>query len=159
MGNGESGAGPITIGRRENRTFAVQCLYSYDISPLIRWEEHWAGQLEALDLPERSLSYARQLVEGTVANLFEINGLLAKFLDNWSLDRVQRVSLAILRVAVYELLYGKNIPKAVVINEAIELTKLYGGPDSKRIVNGLLDRIRRHLEEQAVEKSETPSSE
>jgi N utilization substance protein B len=126
----------------------MQCLYAYDISPLVPWEKHWTGQLEALELPEESLSYGRRLVAGTVANLFEINELLAKFLANWSLYRVEKVNLAILRIATYELLFEKDIPHPVVINEAVELAKLYGGPDSKRIVNGVLDRIRRHLEEQ-----------
>ncbi|MDR0340121.1 MAG: transcription antitermination factor NusB [Puniceicoccales bacterium] len=148
MGEEEDRDVARAVGRRENRAAAVQCLYAYDISPLVPWEEHWTGQLEMLELPKKSLSYGRWLVEGTIANLFKINELLAKFLANWSLDRVEKVSLAILRMAAYELLYGKDVPYPVIINEAVELSKLYGGPDSKRIVNGVLDRIRRHLEEQ-----------
>jgi N utilization substance protein B len=97
-------------------------------------------------MPESCLSFARELASGAVDKRYEINVLIRQFLKNWALDRVERVTLAILRIATYELLHRKDIPAAVVIDEAIELGKFYAGPDSKRLINGVLDRIRRHLE-------------
>jgi N utilization substance protein B len=139
------------IGRRDNRIFAMQLLYAHEISPLTDFQTHWNGLRGALELPEESLAYGRLLAEGTVAHLFEINALLKKFLSNWTLDRVEKVSLAILRIAVYELLFlQSDVPPLVTINEAIELGKLYADPDSKRLINGVLDNIRRHLAEKAA---------
>jgi N utilization substance protein B len=138
------------IGRRDNRALAMQVLFSREIFPLESFNDHWSGVVAMMELPEEQLKFARELAEGTIENLFPVNELLSKFLDNWSLERLEKVSLAILRLATYELLRRKDIPPAVTINEAIELCKTYADPDSKRIINGVLDRIRRYLENQCL---------
>lgn len=70
-----------------------------------------------------------------------IDTMLQQHAENWSLERIAKVELAILRLAIYELCFDTSTPPPVVINEAIELSKEYASKDSKRFVNGILDRI------------------
>jgi N utilization substance protein B len=112
--------------------------------------------VDSLELDGAALAFGRELATGTISQLFSINELLAKFLDHWTLDRVERVPLAILRLAAHELLHCPDVPATVVINEAIEIGKIYAGPESKRIINGVLDRIRIHLGKSAEKPSPAP---
>jgi N utilization substance protein B len=141
----ETGIVERPFGRRDGRIFAVQLIYAHEAFPLTDFDKHWAGAVEALGHREEKLAFAREVAEGTVRNLFEINGLLARFLRNWSLDRVGKVALAVLREAVYELLYRKDIPPSVTINEALEIVKFFGVPEAAKFVNGVLDSVSRHL--------------
>jgi N utilization substance protein B len=129
----------------------MQLLYAHDAFPLTDFETHWSGIRSMLELDEGRHRFAKELATGTIQHLFEINELLVKFLQNWALSRVEKVCLAILRIAVYELLYRTDIPAAVTINEAVELAKLYGGEDSKRLINGVLDKIQRNLVSESKE--------
>ena len=98
-------------------------------------------------LPEArdAFEYARRLVEGTVAHLEEIDGLLRDQADNWRLERMPAVDRNVLRLAVYELMHELDVPKLVVLDEAVELAKRFGSEQSGRFVNGLLDGLlRRH---------------
>ena len=96
----------------------------------------------------KARAYAERLIEGACANESEISERIASALDNWTPDRVGRVERAVLRVAMSELLYGGGTPAAVVISEAVNLAKEFGPEDAPRFVNGVLDRLRKMLEEQ-----------
>jgi transcription antitermination factor NusB len=94
---------------------------------------------------EESFQYARTLVNGVVENRQRIDELISEQADNWRLERMPVVDRNVLRLAVYELLYELDIPKLVVVDEAIELAKRFGSENSGRFVNGLLDGLlRRH---------------
>jgi transcription antitermination protein NusB len=95
---------------------------------------------------KEALEYARKLVEGTLANLEELDGLIREQAENWRLERMSAVDRNVLRLAVYELLHEPDVPKLVVIDEAIELAKRYGSEQSGRFVNGLLDGMLRSRE-------------
>jgi N utilization substance protein B len=99
-------------------------------------------------LPEarEAFEYARRLVEGTVAHLEEIDGLLRAQADNWRLERMPAVDRNVLRLAVYELMHELDVPKLVVLDEAVELAKRFGSEQSGRFVNGLLDGLLRSHE-------------
>lgn len=90
-----------------------------------------------------AFSYARALVEGTLEHLEEIDDLLRRQTEHWRLERMPVVDRNILRLAVYELLYEPDVPKLVVVDEAIELAKAFGSEQSGRFVNGVLDGILR----------------
>ena len=62
--------------------------------------------------------------------------------NNWKFERIAKVDLSILRLAIYELLYRNDIPPIVSINEAIDLSKVFSNPDSKRFINGILDKMK-----------------
>ena len=88
-----------------------------------------------------AFDHARALVEGAAAHRDEIDELIRTQADNWRLERMPPVDRNILRLAVYELLYQPDVPKLVVLDEAIELAKRYGSEQSSRFVNGLLDGL------------------
>lgn len=83
------------------------------------------------------------------ATLGEVDALIAENTVDWSIDRISRVDLAILRVAVYEMLYREDVPTGASINEAVELAKRFGGERSYSFVNGILGTIAKTLPEKA----------
>jgi len=89
--------------------------------------------------------FASELVQKTVQHLEKIDDILAKFADNWSLDRMATLDRSILRFAVCELLFFRDIPVNVTINEAVELSKKYSTERSREFVNGILDKVQREL--------------
>lgn len=95
---------------------------------------------------DEAFEYARSLVEGTLGHMDEVNRLIREQADNWRLERMPAVDRNILRLAVYELLYEADIPKLVVVDEAIELAKKFSTDQSSRFVNGLLDGLLKRRE-------------
>jgi N utilization substance protein B len=93
---------------------------------------------------DRAFSYARSLVEGTLSHRQEIDDLIRQQAEHWRLERMPPVDRNILRLAVYEFLYQTDVPKLVILDEAIELAKEFGSEQSGRFVNGLLDGILKH---------------
>jgi transcription antitermination protein NusB len=90
---------------------------------------------------EDAFHYAQALVRGTVEHRQQIDDLIRGQADNWRLERMPAVDRNILRLAVYEMLFEMDIPKLVVVDEAIELAKKFGSEQSGRFVNGLLDGL------------------
>lgn len=88
-----------------------------------------------------AFEYARTLVDGTLGHRDEIDALISGQADNWRIERMPAVDRNILRLAVYELQYEEDIPKLVVMDEAIELAKKFSTDQSSRFVNGLLDGL------------------
>ena len=126
--------------RRHARELALQALYALDINPaeprrfLTTFWEHNPS-------PAEVRGYAGQLVEGVMTRRHELDLLIKSKAQHWALSRMARVDLNLIRLAVYELLYRNDVPKKVIINEAIEIAKKYGSEDSPAFVNGVLDEI------------------
>ncbi|MGI6239573.1 MAG: transcription antitermination factor NusB [Christensenellales bacterium] len=91
---------------------------------------------------EAESAFMNALYEGVVADREKIDDLIAEFAHGWSLDRLSRVDLSILRIAAYELSTKKN-PPAIVINEAVELANIYSGDKAGPFINGVLGSIAR----------------
>jgi N utilization substance protein B len=91
-------------------------------------------------------AFASELVAGVVRELPAIDRRIASYAREWRLERLANVDRNILRLAVYELVYRPDVPASVVINEAVELAKVYGGDESGRFVNGVLGQMARDLE-------------
>lgn len=89
--------------------------------------------------------YTRKVVEGVEEHLEEIDALIEKNLKGWKKNRISKISLAILRIAVFEMLYMNNIPASVSINEAVELAKNYATKADGSFVNGVLGSIAKSL--------------
>ncbi len=89
--------------------------------------------------------FAQPIIDGMVAHLPEIDERIARYCDNYEFRRIAPVDRNVLRLAIFEMLYRDDIPPVVSINEAIELAKTFGGPDSGRFVNGILDRVKDDL--------------
>ncbi|MDT8443728.1 MAG: transcription antitermination factor NusB [Desulfuromonadales bacterium] len=94
----------------------------------------------ALQQPEVR-HFAERLVCGVAENLERIDQEINSYSNNWALDRMARVDLAILRLAAYELIYCPDVPQNVVINEAIEIGKRFGTEETSSFINGVLDHL------------------
>ena len=97
---------------------------------------------------EAESDFMNRIFEGVVANVNAIDGRLAPFLKGWTIDRLTRVDLAILRLAVHELMLGET-PRSVVINEAVELANQYSTDKAGGFINGVLGNLGRALEAEA----------
>jgi N utilization substance protein B len=95
--------------------------------------------------------FAEPLIQGMVAHQEEIDERIRKYCENYNLNRISVVDRNVLRLAIYEMLYRDDIPPVVSINEAIELAKTFGGSESGKFVNGILDRVRKDLDRPARE--------
>ena len=127
--------------RRESRKCAIHVLYTMDISGLGKedvGESFWSSQV----YNKKIATFANELIDGTAANMDEINKKLKETTKNWELDRMTSVDRAILRLATYELLFMPQTPPNVIINEAIELAKEFSTENSGKFVNGILDQIK-----------------
>jgi N utilization substance protein B len=102
-----------------------------------------AEHARARDLVDVAFGYARRLVEGTREKQEDIDALIEEQAENWRLERMPPVDRNILRLAVYELLHEPDVPRLVIVDEAIELAKRFGSENSGRFVNGLLDGLLR----------------
>ena len=91
-------------------------------------------------------AFALSLAEGAVEHTEEINEIISANAHNWSRERLSRVALAILRLAIYEMKWVEDIPVSISINEAVELAKLYGGDTDASFINGVLGGIARRGE-------------
>lgn len=96
-------------------------------------------------------SFAEELIRGAITHRAAIDEVLSAHIEHWVLSRLALVDLSILRLAAYELLFHEHTPLKVVIDEAIELAKAFGGEDSGAFVNGVLDKI------QTLAKNRSPA--
>ena len=91
-------------------------------------------------------SFGESLVLGAIENISEIDEAISKQAKNWKFDRITKVDLAVLRLALYELLFRDDIPPIVSINEAIDLGKTFSNLESKRFINGILDEVKKSIQ-------------
>lgn len=82
-----------------------------------------------------------ELLRGVLENSEEINRLIGSYSRHWRLERIAKIELGILRLAIYEMVYRPDIPLKVSINEAVELSKMFGDENSKGFINGILDAV------------------
>jgi N utilization substance protein B len=130
--------------RRKARILAFQAIYAWDSSGggaegLLDFG--WLDDEKRGNLDEEASSFARLLIAGTLERSAEVDEAIRSHLPNWSFERLKRVDLAVLRVGTYSLLFQKDIPAQITIDEAIEIAKEYGSEDSYRFINGVLDGI------------------
>jgi N utilization substance protein B len=143
--------------RSRAREIALQALYQRDQNKSIQNDDILEFLARRLNEPEL-LDLGKSLYLGTMQHLAEIDKRLADVADNWSVDRMAIVDRNVLRLGIYELYYGPELPFKIVLDEAIELAKRYGSEESPAFVNGILDKIasEKKTQEEAVEKpSET----
>jgi N utilization substance protein B len=103
--------------------------------------------------------FAQPLIEGMIEHLPEIDDRIRKYCENYEFNRISPVDRNVLRLAIYEMLHRDDIPPVVSIDEAIELAKTFGGADSGRFVNGILDRVKKDLTRPLREAVHAPEKE
>lgn len=136
--------------RHLGRTLVLQTLFEWDFN---------AGKKDMLECLEHVFEsfapdyddngFTKGLVNGVIEHIEELNGYITKFAKDWPLDQINTVDRNVLRIGVYELKYS-SLPHKVIINEAIELAKAYGGPSSGKFINGVLGSVYRELEGEGI---------
>lgn len=127
--------------RQKSREIAMELLFGMALSKNSYEEtiENFVEDYE-MDFSSIDLEYIKSTVKVVNDNLQNIDEIITKSLVNWKLDRISKVNLTILRLAVGEMLYVEDVPEKVAINEAIELTKKYSDEKSVSFINGVLDK-------------------
>lgn len=164
----------MAVTRRQSREWALQMLCQADLNPFADvsqaidafWRQQWqiAEELKTAEkafaapagdeppdapelvAPSKFREFAEARVRGVLSGLNKIDALLEPHLDHWSMYRLGTVERNVLRLGAWELVNCKDIPPAVVINEAVDLAKYFSNTESGRFVNGVLDKLRRNLE-------------
>ncbi|MGB9080386.1 MAG: transcription antitermination factor NusB [Desulfuromonadaceae bacterium] len=140
--------------RREARELALQMLYALDSNSSVGVRETLQTfREEQVEITGRVREFAEGLVQGVQAQREVIDEAIRARSKNWSLSRMPRVDLNVMRLAAYELMFRPDIPKKVSINEAIEIVRRFGDKESPAFVNGILDEI------EACAKTEESSEE
>ncbi len=131
--------------RRKARECALQILFQQEITGdelSVILQDYWSRQT----VPAETREYSEWLVKGIQEHLAEIDRLIQQVSRNWKLERMAIVDRNILRLAVFEMLFEKNLDPPIIIDEAIEIAKKYSGEEAAHFVNGVLDGVRRRLQ-------------
>lgn len=128
------------MDRKTARAHAMKLIYEWEMGG-DGGEDTRIGLLDVRP-DEREVEYMNRMYEGVVSNVNEIDGKISEFSRGWSLERITRVDLAILRLGTYELMLGKD-PAGVVINEAVELANEFSTDKAGAFINGVLGNISR----------------
>lgn len=141
--------------RSKARHYAMQALYQWSItkSPLniIEAEFHADNDMDKVDT-----SYFHELLHQVPANLSQLETDFLPFVNDLPLEKIDPITLALLRMSVYELRYRIDVPYKVVINEALRLAKKFGATDSYKFINGVLDRVANRLRSVEMSAGQQP---
>lgn len=135
--------------RRRGREYALQMLYAMDLTGY-QPDQVFAGFYALQDLNRDAFYYARRLVDGVHSHLEEIDTALTRFAENWKIHRMAAVDRNLLRLGLYELIYVREIPFPIVINEALEIVKEFGDQEGTQFLNGILDAARKEYRKDEV---------
>lgn len=130
--------------RRQAREAALKALYASEATGLPH-DEVMLSIIAAAELPERHEEFAKKLFVAVREEIETLDATIGQLAHNWSVVRLAALDRNILRLAMVELKHMPDTPSKVVINEAIELAKLYSTADSSSFINGILDRFAREL--------------
>ena len=142
--------------RRDGRVAALQYLFAWSLNTPKNLSDDIRTFIETQEQPREHYTFGEELINGVITNVVDIDGRIRGLAHNWDFERIAKIDLAILRLAIFEMVYRKDIPPVVSINEAIDLSKQFSNLDAKRFINGILDRMKDQLGRDArkVEKAE-----
>ncbi|MDD2646494.1 MAG: transcription antitermination factor NusB [Patescibacteria group bacterium] len=129
------------------RTIALQTLYELDFLGFEKIKEQEKKEIIEQNIQGAGLNanekndFAYLLVDEIIKNLSTIDGYLKKYASQWPLDQITLIDRNVLRIGLYEMLFLKETPPKVAINEAIEVAKVFGGNSSGKFVNGVLGAL------------------
>lgn len=126
--------------RKLAREMAVEFLFQIEFQK-VDIKEQVEDFLESLEPDNFDKNYFFEIVNGVLNCQAEIDELISKNAKGWTIDRIAKVDLAILRVAIYEIRHREDIPLSVSINEAVEIAKKFGTDESSKFINGLLAQV------------------
>ncbi|MFP4629113.1 MAG: transcription antitermination factor NusB [Desulfohalobiaceae bacterium] len=142
--------------RRQAREQALQVLYSCNF--YLRPDQEQARQTFSSLFPEwgadqaAGQEFAWELVQGVLEHQDRLDKIIAEHSKNWRLERIAKIELSAMRLALFEMLYRQDVPLKVAINEGIELCKKFGDGKSGRFVNGILDAIAKQIRQGSLQE-------
>jgi len=131
--------------RRDGRVAALQYLFAWSMNTPQNLAEDLRVFFENMEQPRDHYAFGEELIHGVIEHAAEIDSHIKGLAHNWEFERIAKIDLAILRLAIFEMKYRKDIPPVVSINEAIDLSKQFSNADAKRFINGILDRLKDQL--------------
>ncbi len=140
--------------RRKGRELALQALYQLEISRESP-EQSLCAFWDSFESTKAAREFALELVRGVVARREEIDALIAGASEHWRIERLSRVDLNVIRIAVYELTTPPALPVEIALNEAIEIARRFGTEESASFVNGVLDQVASRLGLKVPRESKT----
>lgn len=130
------------MSRREIREHLFRMLFRKDFHELTEMDEQIDFYLEAIKEPKADeVEYIKERFQKILAKIPEIDIILGEASSGWKLNRMGKVDLTIMRLAIYEIKFDNDIPTKVAINEAVEIAKIFGGDSSGSFVNGVLAKL------------------
>ena len=131
------------MNRKLSREIAMKILFQNSINdiPVSEILHEMDAYFDDINLDDLDMKYIEEILTGVNNNINTIDETIEKSSDNWKINRISKINLAILRISVFEILYYEEVPAKVSINEAIELCRTYSDDKSVPFVNALLDRI------------------
>jgi N utilization substance protein B len=127
--------------RRQNRATAFRFIFQWEINPSEDLNRDVMDFIDRLGKNEGFYNYAIELVDGIVEKKDIIDSMIRELVDNWEFSRIAKADLSLLRVAIYEIQYRLDIPPVVVIDETLEISKEFSTENSKKFLNGVLDKF------------------
>ena len=143
---GKKSAETLREQRRAAREVILTLLFETEYHKEEAPETIYARAVEARDIDPKD-SYIRKEYLGIMAHLPTIDSLLSRHAKGWRTDRLSHVSRAVLRLGAYEVVYAEKIPAPIAINEAVELAKKFDDPKARAFINGVLNAIKKELED------------
>lgn len=141
--------------RRDGREAAVQYLFAHDLHPGEEKpsEQEIHGFWELHSAKSGARKFAETLTQGVLKHLDVIDECMTRTSTNFTVERIADVDRNILRLGIYELMHVRDLSPSIIINEAIEIAKKFGAPESAKFVNGVLDKIAREVRGAAPARS------
>ena len=142
--------------RRKARETALQALYQVETTgdPVERALSDFA---ESFELSEDAKGFSWGLVRGVLDHRDEIDAHVAAVTANWKFERLSRIDLCAIRIAVHELMESRELPVEIIIDEAVEIARKFGTAESSKFVNGVLDAIAKRIRGAAGHPAGTPT--
>lgn len=130
--------------RRKARILAFQAIYAWEASgmpleELLKFS--WLEEDKVHNIEDDIAAFSRLIISGTLEKCADVDAVIKRHLVHWPFERLKKVDLAILRMGAYCLLFQKDLPARITIDEAIEIAKEYGSDESYKFINGVLDGI------------------
>ncbi|CCG92672.1 transcription antitermination factor NusB [Candidatus Methylacidiphilum fumarolicum] len=139
----------LMTSRRKIRELIIQFLYQWEMNKESPFEQILSLFWDVAEIKEEDKKVVEEWIRDIVKRKKTIEEKINSYIKNWSLDRLAIVDKCILMLGIYEILYRKDIPPAVTINESVEIAKKYSTEASGKFVNGVLDAIRKESGRQA----------
>lgn len=142
----------MSANRHLGRIVALQTLYEEDFrkevnDPSVVLDEILERNIGRYDETIEDKTFIEELVRGIRSHQEELDNIIRPVAPEWPIEQIARMDRIILRIGVYELMFEKNVPPKVAINEAVELAKAFGGDNSSKFINGVLGTVLRGKEE------------